>query len=388
MKKILLKSKFQGLPIHRLYNELVKNPPNDYKIIKTKEYKEHPLTKSISKHHNNFYKEFMYHTGGLPYTITQMLKTKSDYSDVDLVYAVQHIMNTKKPWITDLEFSDALAGYCSLTFCKNIITKQLMAKSCKAILPWSNWAKKTLLCSIDCKKFEEKIQVVRFTVPPKKINVKKNKSKIRILFLGSGNIANMLSFEYKGMHETVLAFQKLEKKFDNIELIIRSSVPKEIKHMIKENKNIQIIENPITEEQLKELFLTTDIFPHPGCETLNFSDLEAMSYGIPVIRPALFNIPEAIKNMENGLLLDVPLKENLYGKCGIPKEHSFSYIKTIRKIRPQMAEGLANAIQILIENESLRKRLSQNAKKTIDEGEFSMKRRNEKLKKIFDYATS
>jgi len=389
MKKILLKSRFDGLALHQLYNELINHPPINYEIVKNRETKNHPLTKSISKYQNNLYRKFIYHTGGLPYIITQLRETKSDYSNFDLVYAVQHIINTEKPWVTDFEFSTALSGYCDLRFCKNIIAKKLGDKSCKAILPWSEWSKKTLLCAMNCKQFEEKIQVVRFSVHPKKnINIRRNNSKIRILFLGSANIANMLSFEYKGIYETVLAFQKLEKKFDNLELIIRSGVPKELKQLIKNSKNIHLIEKHISKEQLEELFLTTDIFPHPGCETLNVSDLEAMSYGIPVIRPALFNIPESIKNMENGLLLDIPLKENLYGKCSIPKEYSSSYIKTIRKIRPQITEKLVNAMQILIEDESFRKRLGQNAKKTIDEGELSMKKRNDILKKIFDNVTS
>ncbi len=51
-----------------------------------------------------------------------------------------------------------------------------------------------------------------------------------------------------------------------------------------------------------------------------------------------------------------------------------------------MVKDLADKIGILIENATLRHRMGRAARKEIETGKFSIKRRNEKLKEIFEEA--
>jgi len=386
MKTVFLKSRFKNLPLHTLYNELKKYPPENYKIVTWNSLQKHPLTTSVTKSHNYYYKQFLYNFGSLPYLFAQLSESSIKYEKYDLIYASQHVISTKNPWVVDLEFCSAITSYFDPYFCKSIISKKFGSPSCKAIIPWSNWATKTLHNFMDCKNFEEKIKVVRYTIPPKKTkNITKN-SHIRILFLGSMNPANVKSFEFKGVYETVDAFIELQKKYDNLELIIRSLVSPEIKEKVRKFSNIKILEKPIPPEELEKLYLTSDIFAHSGFEVLNLSILEAMSYGIPVIATSLYNTPELIKHTHNGILIDLPNPKLFYTKYETPSDFSKSFLNSMRKLRPYMTQKLVEFMKLLIEDSSLRSKIGKEAYNTIEKGEFSIDNRNKLLKDIFDNA--
>jgi len=388
LKTVFLKPRFEGIPLHSLYDVLIQNPPQNYKIIIPNFTKPRKLTHFASKSNNLVHRMLVHYLGGLPYVLTQSMRSLKEYDKFDLIYASQHVLTTEKPWVVDFEFANALAAYSDLTLCKNIISKKLKSKSCKGVLPFSNWAADTLRKSIDCKDFNEKIRVLRPTVAPKKISkIKKNRSSIRILFVGSSNPATLHDFEFKGLYETVEAFIALQKKYDNLELVIRSKVSTEIKEKTKKYSNIKIIERILTPSELDQLYLSSDISPHAGFLNLNAAIFEAMSYGIPVIATSLYNISELIKDMKNGILIKPPNPSLFYTKNGCPSDFSMTFVHSMKKLRPYMVEKLKEAMTILIEDTSLREKLSREATKPFESGEFSIKKRQEILKDVFDEAT-
>jgi len=376
------------MPLHALYLELIKNPPPGFEFYTENITNQNQLTKVGGKYHNYFYKQILYRFGALPYLIAQSRNISVNSQHCDLIYASQHLLASKKPWIVDLEYVNALMGYCDISMTKNIISKKLSSYSCKAILPWSNWSKETLLNSIDSEKFKEKIHIIRYTVSPKNITrLKDNNSVIRMLFLGSMNPGNLLSYEFKGLYETIDAFIELQKEYDNLELVVRSIVPDTIKEKCKKYPNIKILETTLTSTQLGELFRSSDIFPHSGFEVLNLSVLEAMSYGLPVIATSLYSVPEAIEHMKNGILIELPNPRLFYTKHNTPNDHSKSFLDNMRKLRPFMIEKIKESMRILIEDSSLRIKLGREASMSIENGKFSIKTRNELLKGILETAT-
>ena len=386
MKKVFLKPRFKGMRLHSLYNYLISNPPSDYEIVSLPVTNNHSFTRLTSKHRNYFYKQCMYYFGSFPYILKQILESTKDIQSYDLIYSSQHVLSTEKNWIVDLEYANALSGYLDLKLSKNIISKKLSSKNCKYIMPWSDWSLKTLKNSFDCRNFSEKIKVVRYTVPPKKNIENRKDSKLKILFLGSINPANIASFEFKGIYETIEAFLELQNNYENIELIIRSVIPVELRMKLENNKDVKIFEKPLSNEELEKLFLTSDIFTHSGFEVLNLSVLEAMSYGLPVIATSLYNTPELIKNMKNGLLIELPNPKLFYTKNGTPNDYSKQFLTEMRKLRPFMKDKLVESLKFLIENEKLRKEIGRQARLTIEKGEFSITRRNELLREIFEEA--
>ncbi len=388
VKNVVLKTRYKGAFLHALYNELIKNPPPDYRLIVPQPSQKSPLTNITFQIDSNFYKRLLYNFGSVPYVLTQLTGPKIEYDECDLIFAAQHLIKTEKPWIVDLEFANALVAYCAFGLTKNIVSKKLKSKECKAIMPWSEWGANTLLNSIDCTDFKEKIKVVRYTVPPKHVEKTKKESVLRMLFVGSINQCGRMREMYKGLYENVQAFIQIQKEYDNLELVIRSSVIPEIREMVKKYSNIKILDTPLSQSELEHLYVSSDIFPHAGFEGLNLSVLEAMSYGLPVIATSLFNIPEAIKHMKNGMLIDLPNPELLSTRNGIPNEYANPPISTIKNLSSYMINKIKECMQEFIEDSSLRRNLGREASYTIENGEFSIKHRNALLKEIFDDATS
>jgi glycosyltransferase involved in cell wall biosynthesis len=54
---------------------------------------------------------------------------------------------------------------------------------------------------------------------------------------------------------------------------------------------------------------------------------------------------------------------------------------------PKVVEGLIKAISALIENPELRRKMGEAARWEVEHGKFSIKKRNEKLKKLLNEAT-
>ncbi len=136
----------------------------------------------------------------------------------------------------------------------------------------------------------------------KKYNVKEIK-KFKLLFIAQGK-----GFVSKGGIETVNTFIKLEQILPNIELNLictQSDIPEKILGKIKKSKNINLIEFGITYEELKTYYLEASVLIHlTRQDSFGLTILEAMKFGLPVITTKLYSIPELIKDMENGYLVN------------------------------------------------------------------------------------
>lgn len=383
-KQVFLKYRFKGWYFHSLYSELIHYPPEGYQIKYEKDALTHELIHSLdSKSANPFIKEILFHLKPIPYLITQKMK-QYEPEDCDLIYASQHLLfNAKKPWLTDFEFVSALAAYGNISTVKGIIKKALEQNQCKFILPWSNWAKETLVNSINCKNLHEKIQVVHYTVRPKKFQ-KKQHDGINMLFVGSSNSMNMQNIQFKNLRETITAFDNISEKYDNVNLIIRSYLSRDLKQITNKNPKINVIDSVLSKEQLYELYINADIFVNPLHETLGISLLDAMSFELPVISTNIYEIPEAISHMKNGLLIEPSPKMKYYTNTKSPYDYSIKFMKGMQNVSEYMIENIEKYMIMLIEDAPLRQKLGKEARNTIEKGDFSIDKRNEKLRNIFE----
>lgn len=386
-KKILLKPRFHGWNIHSLYSELVNNPPHGYTIEYEDENELMPQVYQLdNKNTNPTLKELIYYFKPIPYIIAQYLQSSS-FPGYDLVYASQHVLfKSDLPWITDLEFANALVAYGNLGLVKNTIQKALESEKCKFVLPWSEWSKKTLLNSIDCKNIIEKIEVVRYTVKPKKF-VRSDKDTVNFLFVGSANKMNERNIRFKSLKEVILAFQRITKKFDNVSLTIRSFLTPDLKEMIKGNPNIISIESFLTLNDLYKLYEDADVFVLPSHETSGISLLDAMSFELSVIALNIYDIPEIITHMNNGILIDGHKEMKYYTNNKLPYEYSWKFLRDIKKYSNYLVDQLETCFIKLIQDSSLRKRLGKEARKTIESGKLSLEKRNSYLLSVFESAT-
>ncbi len=310
----------------------------------------------------------------------------------DLTYSAAHLVFRKEPWVVDLEFVTQFIGpndgphtIRHFKKYKTIVEEMLRSEYCKKIMPWTDAGRKTILWNLNCEGFEHKIETVPLAVPRKDFIKQYNKGVIKLLFAGSANIPR--DFEIKGGKEVLEAFACVSKKYDNLELVIRSYVPKHIKERYRGFDNIKIIDEIIPWELLEQEFKSCDIFLFPSHHTPGLVILDAMSYELPVITTDVWANPELVRDGETGFIIKKSEKIPYYVGNFIPNWSAPESLKIIRNTTdPGVVEQLIDKTSILIEDRDSRRRMGRAGRQEIEIGKFSIKKRGEKLRRIFDEA--
>jgi glycosyltransferase involved in cell wall biosynthesis len=373
--------------LHSLYNEIIKYPPEGY-TYSVDESK-------IDSHMKAFYtnptlKRFSFqYMSKLVDTVRikdHLYKSKK-FPPHDLLYSTGYLCLRKEPWVVDMEFPSSFTGYSLPRFIsrRDSMAKVLSAPHCKRIIPWTDAAGDVMRNAFPEKEIQEKIFTVPLSVSKKqKQKVDRKDGKVRIFFLGSSNLPH--DFEIKGGHETLIAFERLLKKYDNIELIFRCYVPPQLKEHYSKLPGVKIIDYLISWNDLEDLYVTSDIFIGIAHYTPGVGHLEAMSYGLPVIGTDMWENPKIV-TPDVGMLIPRHAKAVYYGKYGMPIWGFPPFMKAIHTMDEERVTSLMECIVKLVENENLRKKMGQNARYRVEEGPYSITARNKLLKEVYDDAT-
>lgn len=282
------------------------------------------------------------------------------------------------PYMIDFEHISALFNFIKPDKEKKAqVWKVLANKNCRAILPWSKAAAKTLsdFYGKDYEKIKNKVKILYPALPiySKKYLadysiVKKNK-KIKILFVGK-------DYKRKGLPELIEAVKILNKKFENkFELYIVS----DYKSRERINNVFCFLPNFSQEEIIKKFFLTCDLFVMPTHQdSFGMVLLEALACGLPIISTKQFAIKEFLKNEVNGFLIN---SDNLVYE----KELKYHWqIQNFDKPEEKMINDLVEKIGEIIENPKILDKMKKNTiKDFLDKGKFSIEERNKEMKEIF-----
>jgi glycosyltransferase involved in cell wall biosynthesis len=391
MKRVYLKIRSRGLPYHSLYEEIIRYPPKGYEIIveKPRITKTHPAFLFDRKLLSSplLVKDLWYNVKPLLYVGTQKLTGAKYRHNCDLTYASQQVIFSKEPWVVDFEFADALTGYGNIRMCRRVIQKALASRFCKKVMPWSEWAKKTLFSSLESSAFKEKVETVHLAVRQKHFSRRKRKNGLRLLFVGSANPSNIFNFELKGGYEVLEAFGRLSQKYQGIELVVRSYVPPDVWKKCSDFKNIKVIKSILTRDELANLYTSSDIFIFPSHANLGMAILDAMSYELPVIALGVYDVPEAITDMKTGVLIKPSKQVPYYTWNGGHNYLDKRFLTEVRRTRHWLIHQLVEKTSLLIEDDSLRQNIAREARHEVEQGTFSIRQRNQKLAKIFGEAT-
>ena len=166
-----------------------------------------------------------------------------------------------------------------------------------------------------------------------------------------------LSF-LKGVDYLIEAFKKVQKSHPNLKLVIAGSGDFEphLRKIARNMKNV-IFLGFVDSIELKKLLYENSlavVLPSPVYETSPMVILEAMSCSKPVIATDIGGNPYMIRHGENGFLS-----------------------------KPRNSENLANLIDVLCENETLRKKMGINSRKFVEK-EFALDRMVSKTLEIYD----
>jgi len=273
-----------------------------------------------------------------------------------------------------------------------LIERMLASDYCKGIITWSEWAKKSMLLNYNCTDFEHKIEVIPQSASRKDFQKSYGEDRVRLLFVGSANVPQY--FESKGGKEVLEVFSILSRKYSNLEFVLRAKVPSYIKDKYELRGNIQIIEDVVPWEQLEQEFMNADIFLYPTHELHNTVILDAMSYQLPVVTTEIGStgrIEEGVtgftvKNSEEVPYFWDGASFRFIPTGATPQKQKLA--RAIQSIDPQVVGELVEKTSLLVKNSELRRKMGKAARWEVEEGKFSVTKRNEKLKEMFDGALS
>lgn len=369
--KVLLRT---GQRPHPVYNDLLDYPPKGITYIGAE--KKHFSSKIGFKHTLKVKCFDLYQKVFLPAAPIQ--------SDADLIHSTNNILLlTKNNWVIDCESASGFFGFNESKIKSHIYVnsarKILMKPNCKAILPWSNASEKTIKTIFgDTGPLEKSHVIYPAKAPAKSAKHKEHK----LIFIGR-------RFEEKGGIYALEIMKEMNKKYGISSTVISNPSEQIIQKYSKYDitfKQPNLKKEEISNELNKSTIL---IFP-TLIDTFGYTVLEAMSHGIPTITTNVYAMPEIIENDKTGFNIDAPISPYTEGNIFDSKKFGKweNFVKVIKEtaIDQNFLSNLTTKTAELIESTNKYKKMSKNCLKIINNGKFSIRQRNKKLKKVYDSA--
>ncbi|MBI4333640.1 MAG: glycosyltransferase family 4 protein [Chloroflexi bacterium] len=385
MKQVYLEAGWKPNP---LYDELVSRPPEGYKFTVGTS----PLKRRASRVAKNRAPYWL--LGKLDKIAPlALLRARAESlkrvpPDTDLIVSCGMLVYRRVPWVADHEYLSLLLGGNIGYFntYRGFLERAFASEYCKRIICWSQVARKVVESNLDCGKFQDKLEVVYFAIRSKEFKKDFRNGKVKLLFVGSANLPG--EFKIKGGRETLEAFLLLRQQYSQVELVVRSDVPPDIKTKYGGNEGLTIIDTPLPRERLEQEYKTADIFVLPAHNTPWMVPLEAMSYELPIVSLDVWGNPEIVEDGKTGLLARTSEGLRYYTDSFMPYFGTREFMKSIESPDPAVVADLAAKIGVLIENAELRRQMGAAGRREVEQGKFSIERRNAQLKRIFDEATA
>jgi len=267
----------------------------------------------------------------------------------DVIHCAHCLSKNNRNWVCDIEWVGQFWALGDIGKKKKKIIKYLKSPYCKKIIAWTNWSKQGII-----KEFPEiknKVEVVYPAIPEQKF--KKIKTGKIVLLYASRR------FYFKGGLYAVEVMDRITKENKNVEGWIVSDVPKGVFDKYKNNNQIKFLGMKPQKELFEKIYPATDIFLYPSfTDSLGFGILEAMSFGIPVVSCDGQSRKELIQNSKTGFVISKEKKIEI----------SQQFLKNLSDYK--LIDELEKTTTLLIRSNKLRRIISKNCIKEIQNGKF------------------
>ncbi|EKE16383.1 MAG: hypothetical protein ACD_11C00018G0019 [uncultured bacterium] len=379
MKKILFtlyKNK-----CHSLYKQFISVPPSGYQYFTLDDFTDEFI---FSESENIFVEIF--NKIKRNFVIINIAKK----NNIDIIYCTSGMLlfNSPIPWVIEFEsvvsFIIHKLEYWKIA--RKILPIMLRQDNLKSLIPWTEAAARSLLSNIkESKEISNKITPIHLCLAKIGDQKKKENDKIfKILFVTTVNDnAVDKQFYVKGGRILIEILKKLKDEV-NIKFIIRSKLPKEYEY-VKHYSNVVIYEDLLPKNDFDKIFSEADIFLFPCYQSPGLVFLDAMSFGLPILTTNIFANAEMVIDGYNGFLVDFPIASSVNY---LDKELGIKNLQTGRKagndnISNEMVDIFCKKILLLYNDIDLKNEMSKKSRELL-ESKFTIEKRNEKLKKIFD----
>ncbi len=388
LKSNILPKKIQIYPfidnLHSISQTLITHPPKGYEFIGITNSKKQSLMRFI-----RFFKPLK-----IPYhwflklikttALIDFLYSSKKISEADLVYSINVLYKGDSPWVLEILDNTAhgLAGYNHAIFMKNLkkINADLSKDNCRKIICANKTSFKYIGNLFSQKVRKKTVYIQSPYILPKSIKKIKKYKELNLLFMGS--LANPQDFYIKGGLETLTVFERISKDYP-CKLTFKCKIPEKLRERIMGNKNIILIEKKISKEEISDLYNSSDIFFLPS-HTYMGSVLEAMSFGLPVICLDTFAVEDYVRNNYTGIIVKKSERIKEYKEESYPTNlRTEKFIRELENIDFEVIKRLYDAIEYLIKNPQIRKKIGKNGKEIVKK-EYNIEKHNGLLKKVFD----
>ena len=310
--------------------------------------------------------------------------------DVDLTYAVLHPVFRHEPWVLDmrLEQPHLLVGSEAVfQRWKGLLRRPLTSPFCRKIIFELEAGRQAFLQRLRWPGLERKCSVVHSAIPPRPVAKTRQANGVNLLFVNSANINAEDHFYAHGGRIVLEAFLQLRKRYEDVSLVIRSNLPREIGAGFAGVPNLRIIDTVIPWEQLEREFESADIFVYPTHVTPSIVFLDAMSYELPIVTTDVWGNPELVQDGRTGLLVHHP-QARRYTEGFVVHFDGPEFRRVTATVDPALVEAVAEKVSVLIDNPELRRKLGSEGRHEVEEGQFSIEQRNRRLKEVLDEASA
>jgi glycosyltransferase involved in cell wall biosynthesis len=369
---------------------LVTHPPQGYRFVAPQDAEQRLFQLAAKRDISYLFQRWV--AGRMPVGLVKayLEKFKPIPREANLTYAITHLVLRKEPWVLDMgnEVPHLLAGTeAHLDKYKGTVKRALASPYCKKIIFWVETGREGFLSQVG-QELEGKTEVVYGAVPPRRFTKRQHGDKVKLLFVNSGNINTARHFYAKGGREVVEAFVALAQRHSNLELVIRSGMPRGLKDKCCRIPSVRVIDKPVPWAELEREWKTADIFVLPNhCNTPAMAFLDAMSYELPIVTGDIWANHEIVADGRTGFLVPHSRVAE-YADGPLLSLGSAEFKRVLDATDPDMLQGLVEKLSILIENPELRRQMGSVGRWEAEHGKFSLEKRNEKLKGILDEATS
>ncbi len=300
------------------------------------------------------------------------------------------------PWVIEIEDSTTLF----FPFLPNGLTSDLDAKaspyykltkallespSCRAILTHMRSTFDTLPTLFESDIIAKKTHYAPLGVQlPERWQTQDESDTIDLLFTNSWH-QQQVGFYLRGGLDVLEAFAILHQRYPQLRLTLRTQLPRldDRYQRLIEQSWIRVIDRFMPAKELEELQTQMHIYLLPSARIHIVSMLQAMAYGQVVVASDGWGVEEYVEHERTGMIVK--------GRAGTVSwmDESVGLLREdyshLYESNPVVVRNIVEAVSRLVEDASLRKRLGNAARKTV-ESRYNLTQWNASLKSVFDAA--
>jgi len=308
--------------------------------------------------------------------------------EIDLIYAVIRPVFRRQPWVLDMQAEQPyllVGGEAVFHRWRRILRSALISTSCRRIICGVEAGRRALLQATRWPELEEKVIVVPPAAPRKEFMKRFDHNRVKLLFVNSANINADQHFLGRGGPVLLEAFRHLRQSYPNVELVIRSRLPRSLREQYRGMPGLTVYEEVVPWAELEREFISADIFVCPTHVTPYRVFPDAMSYELPVVTTDVWGNPELVQDGRTGLLVRHP-KAREYTDGFVVRYDSRAWRQITTTVDHELVRGLLDKIRFLIEAPERRRQMGRAARHEVEEGRFSILRRSQVLRSVLDAA--